>query len=144
MVARRDTREKSAIPSPRGLPATFRTPFETCRRRCWSGPSTSAPHNTHAVTTMEDLAAGLENNPGFFWVNWCGSERAKTPFMTLKASIRAIPLEERWRANRSMHQLRPAGRITRFSCEVLLDNGSSSEEVPDMGRDSLRPGHAQC
>ncbi len=54
--------------------------------------------NTHTVTTMEELASGLERDAGFYWVNWCGDDACENAFIGLKASIRAIPLEEDERA----------------------------------------------
>ena len=43
---------------------------------------------------MAELAAGLEESAGLYWVNWCGSDACEDAFVALKASVRAIPFDE--------------------------------------------------
>ena len=93
MVARRDTREKSPVPID-GLANELVVALETVQTALFERAMQFTETNTHEVATMEALADGLDKDAGFYWVNWCGSDECEDAFIELKASIRAIPLDE--------------------------------------------------
>ncbi|HZT96620.1 MAG TPA: proline--tRNA ligase [Chloroflexota bacterium] len=92
-VARRDTREKSAVPAD-GLAPHLVERLEAVQTNLFQRASDFTERNTHEVSSMDELAAELEQHPGFFWVNWCGADECEDAFAALKASIRAIPLDD--------------------------------------------------
>jgi len=93
-AARRDNREKSAIPLA-DVSAGVHELLDTVQTALWERALAFRAANTHEVSSMNELRAGLESDPGFYWVNWCGSDKCEDAFVELKASIRAIPLEEK-------------------------------------------------
>jgi len=96
-AARRDNREKSAI-ALADIAAGVHELLETVQVALWERAITFRGENTHDVSNLDELRAGLESGPGFYWVNWCGSDACEDAFVALKASIRAIPLDEGERA----------------------------------------------
>lgn len=92
-AVRRDTREKSAIALPELAPALHEL-LETVQTGLWNRALSFREEHSKNVSSMDDLAAELETHPGFFWVTWCGADACEDGFTALKASIRAIPLEE--------------------------------------------------
>jgi len=109
MAARRDTREKWPLPV-EGLAAQLSEALETVQTSLFERAQNFTETHTHQVSTMEDLAAGLEKDSGFYWVDWCGSDACEDAFATQKATIRAIPLneEERSPIGRCINCGRPA------------------------------------
>jgi prolyl-tRNA synthetase len=92
-AARRDTREKAAI-GLADIAAEVHELLEAVQQSLWERAIAFRAANTHDVATMEALGVSLQESAGFYWVNWCGSDKCEDAFIGLKASIRAIPLEE--------------------------------------------------
>lgn len=92
-AVRRDTREKMQVPIEQ-LVARICDLLELVQANLLKRARGFVSENTHSVGSMDELAAGLEQDPGLYWVNWCGGGGCEDAFAALKASIRAIPLDE--------------------------------------------------
>jgi prolyl-tRNA synthetase len=93
MSVRRDTREKLAI-ALANLSPDIHAALEAVQANLYERALKFREDNTHSSGTMAELAAGLQESPGFHWVNWCGSDECEDALMEHQASIRAIPLED--------------------------------------------------
>lgn len=93
MAVRRDNRAKDPIPLA-ALSAGVHERLNSLQADLYHRAVAFTKANTHTVSTIEELAEGLEKDAGFYWVNWCAGETCEDAFAALKASIRAIPLEE--------------------------------------------------
>jgi len=94
---RRDTREKSAIGLADLSPGVHQA-LGSVQTGLWDRALEFRESHAHEVTTMAELAAGLEAHGGLYWVNWCGSDGCEDAFTTLKASIRAVPIADEERS----------------------------------------------
>ncbi len=92
-AARRDTREKQAI-GLAGLAAELHSLLEDVQSTMAARAREFADTHTQSVSGFAELAAGLEASPGFYWINWCGDPVCEDRLMELKASIRALPMDE--------------------------------------------------
>jgi prolyl-tRNA synthetase len=90
---RRDSREKSPVPMA-DLSVALHETLESVQKSLFQRAIEFRDKNTHVVSNMNELAAGLEREAGFYWVGWCGADACEDAFAELKASIRAIPLED--------------------------------------------------
>jgi prolyl-tRNA synthetase len=93
VAVRRDTRDKKTVPMA-DLSPTVHDLLASVQDSLFKRAADFRQRNTHEVDTLAALAAGLESNPGFYWVSWCGSDACEDAFVEVKGSIRAIPLEE--------------------------------------------------
>lgn len=93
MVARRDNREKRPVKLSDLASAVHET-LEAVQDALYQRALRFREEHTHEAASMEALAAGLDRQAGFYWVSWCGSEACEDAFLELKASIRAIPLDD--------------------------------------------------
>ena len=92
VLARRDTREKAAVPMD-GLAgarrrAARRDPGGALRPRARS----SATSTRRRVTTYEEFKAAMEGRPGFVIAGWCGSRACEAEIKAeTQATLRNIP-----------------------------------------------------
>jgi prolyl-tRNA synthetase len=52
-------------------------------------------HHISSATSWDDLRARLDGEGGFIWVNWCDSKECEGRLAEEKATVRAIPLDDR-------------------------------------------------
>ncbi len=104
-TVRRDTREKSAIALDQ-VASTLPQILEDIQHGLFNRAVRARQENSFEAQSLEDLTRGRrpgdeqhapatnEVGPGFYWVNWCGEDSCEDAFVALKASIRAIPLNQ--------------------------------------------------
>jgi prolyl-tRNA synthetase len=92
VTVRRDTRRETTL-ALTGLEERVTDLLEQIQRDLFTRAKTFREENTHTVVSMDELARGLEEKRGFYWVNWCGGDACEDAFNALKATIRAIPLD---------------------------------------------------
>jgi prolyl-tRNA synthetase len=91
-VARRDTREKQAIPMD-GLVASIRALLEQIQRTLFDRALQFREEHTHRVSSYEEFKDVLEGRPGFVIAPWCGSAACEAQIKTdTQATIRNIPM----------------------------------------------------
>ncbi|HEV3310418.1 MAG TPA: proline--tRNA ligase [Chloroflexota bacterium] len=90
---RRDSREKTPVGLANLSPAIHET-LEQIQTALFARAIEFRAKSTHAAESMAQLIAGLDESAGFYWVNWCGSDACEDAFVTNKASIRAIPMDD--------------------------------------------------
>ncbi|MSQ23807.1 MAG: proline--tRNA ligase [Chloroflexi bacterium] len=92
-VVRRDTREKQAVPL--GELAT-RLPalLDDIQHALFERALAFRESRTHQISSIDELAAQIEQERGFFWAVWCGSAACETAVKTRTgATLRCLPLE---------------------------------------------------
>ena len=90
--ARRDTREKAAIPF---ADLTTRVPalLEEIQANLLARAKKFREENTREVATWEEFKAAMEGRPGFVIASWCGSAGCEAQIKAdTQATLRNIPL----------------------------------------------------
>ena len=91
-VARRDTREKQAIPMD-GLVASIRALLEQIQRTLFDRALQFREEHTYHVTNYEEFKDVMEGRPGFVIAPWCGSAACEAQIKTdTQATIRNMPM----------------------------------------------------
>ena len=93
VFARRDTREKTAVPvdtAAEQIPTTL----DAIQQGLFDKALAFREANTHDVATYDEFKERLETEGGFYRANWCGSTEEELRVQEeTKATIRCIPLE---------------------------------------------------
>jgi prolyl-tRNA synthetase len=93
MIARRDTREKSALPMD-GLAASIRALLEDIQRTLFERAVQFREERTQRVADYETFKNVLEGRPGFVIAPWCGAAGCETQIKNdTQATIRNMPLD---------------------------------------------------
>ena len=92
VAARRDTAEKQPLPMAE-LPVRIPQLLETVQAALFQRALEFRAHHTYTAATLADLAA-LDEQPGFYRMNWCGGRACEDRLGEYKATIRCIPLDE--------------------------------------------------
>jgi len=92
LVARRDTREKQAVPMD-GLVASIRALLEEIQRTLFDRAVQFRDENTQRVSDYEAFKSVMEGRPGFVIAPWCGSAVCEAQIKTdTQATIRNMPM----------------------------------------------------
>jgi prolyl-tRNA synthetase len=92
LVARRDTREKQAIPMD-GLVASIRALLEQIQVTLYDRAVKFREERTQRVSDYEAFKSVMEGRPGFVIAPWCGSATCEAQIKTdTQATIRNMPL----------------------------------------------------
>ena len=92
LVARRDTREKQAVPMD-GLVAAVRALLEQIQRTLFDRAVQFREERTQRVTDYEAFKNVMEGRPGFVIAPWCGSAACEAEIKTdTQATIRNMPM----------------------------------------------------
>jgi prolyl-tRNA synthetase len=92
LVARRDTREKQAVPMD-GLVASIRALLEEIQRTLFDRAVQFRTENTQRVSDYETFKSVMEGRPGFVIAPWCGSAACEAQIKTdTQATIRNMPM----------------------------------------------------
>ncbi|HEY3043441.1 MAG TPA: His/Gly/Thr/Pro-type tRNA ligase C-terminal domain-containing protein, partial [Vicinamibacterales bacterium] len=103
LVARRDTREKQAVPM-EGLVASIHGLLEHIQRTLFDRAVQFREERTQRVSDYEAFKTVMEGRPGFVIASWCGSAACEAQIKTdTQATIRNMP----------MTAVTPSGRCVR-------------------------------
>jgi prolyl-tRNA synthetase len=103
LVARRDTREKQAVPMD-GLVASIRALLEQIQRTLFDRAVQFREERTQRVSDYDAFKNVMEGRPGFIIAPWCGSPECEAQIKTdTQATIRNMP----------MTAVTPSGRCVR-------------------------------
>jgi prolyl-tRNA synthetase len=92
LVARRDTREKQAVPMD-GLVASIRALLEQIQRTLFERALQFREEHTQRVSNYEEFKNVMEGRPGFVIAPWCGSAVCEAQIKTdTQATIRNMPM----------------------------------------------------
>jgi len=89
VAVRCETGTKESV-SRSDLLARSATLLEEIQLQLYERALTFLQENTHEAGGMEALASGLEEQRGFYWVNWCEGEECERAFTREKATVRVI------------------------------------------------------
>ena len=90
--ARRDTREKAAIPMD-GLAGTVIEILADIQRNLLARARTFREEHTSEAATWAEFTAAMEGRPGFVIASWCGSAECEAQIKTeTQATLRNIPM----------------------------------------------------
>ncbi|HEY8745693.1 MAG TPA: His/Gly/Thr/Pro-type tRNA ligase C-terminal domain-containing protein, partial [Chloroflexota bacterium] len=92
VMARRDTAEKQPLPVAE-LPVRVSELLEQMQEALFQRALAFRESHTYTAARFSDLAL-LDEQPGFYRMNWCGSGDCEDRLGEYKATIRCIPLEE--------------------------------------------------
>ncbi|MCL4508963.1 MAG: proline--tRNA ligase [Chloroflexi bacterium] len=92
VAARRDTAEKAPL-SLETLKASIPALLEEIQIGLFQRALRFRDEHTFAATTLADLEK-LDEQSGFYLMNWCGGEECELRLADFKATIRCIPLDE--------------------------------------------------
>ena len=91
--ARRDTREKAAIPFADLADARAGAARGDSGRTCSPARGSSARSTRREATTWDEFTAAMEGRPGFVIAPWCGSAECEAAIKAeTQATLRNIPL----------------------------------------------------
>jgi len=91
MAARRDTREKGAIPFD-GLAARVEARLEEIQQALFTRALAFREEHTRRVSNYDEFKAAMEGRPGFVIAGWCGSEECEAQIKAeTQATLRNIP-----------------------------------------------------
>jgi prolyl-tRNA synthetase len=92
MVARRDTREKSAVPM-EGLAASIRELLDAIQQNLYDKAVAFRAEHTQRVTDYDAFKQAMEGRPGFVIAPWCGSAECEAQIKNdTQATIRNMPM----------------------------------------------------
>jgi prolyl-tRNA synthetase len=92
LLARRDTREKVAVPMPE-LVARVRDLLDEVQRQLFDRAVAFREAHTHRVSTYDEFKQALEGRPGFVIAAWCGTAECEAQIKAdTQATIRNMPL----------------------------------------------------
>jgi prolyl-tRNA synthetase len=91
VVARRDTREKMAVPVV-DLSDRVRSLLEAVQQNLFDEADAFVQAHTSTADDWEQLRERLVSPGGFVTVNWCDSRECESALASEKATVRAIPL----------------------------------------------------
>src|ERR1700674_5804501 len=92
LVARRDTREKQAVPMD-GLVRSIRELLEQIQRTLFDRAVQFREERTQRVSGYEEFKNVMEGRPGFVIASWCGSAVCEAQIKTdTQATIRNMPM----------------------------------------------------
>ena len=108
LVARRDTREKQAIPMD-GLVGSIRELLEHIQRTLFDRAVRFRDDRTERVSNYEEFKNAMQGRPGFVIAPWCGSAECEARIKTdTQATIRNIPI-----GSAPIGSATPSGRCVR-------------------------------
>ncbi|MEW5984478.1 MAG: proline--tRNA ligase [Acidobacteriota bacterium] len=91
--ARRDTREKQALPI-EGLAERVRALLETIQRSLYDRAVAHRADHTSRTTSWDEFAQIMAGRPGFVISPWCGEEACEAEIKSAtQATIRSLPME---------------------------------------------------
>jgi prolyl-tRNA synthetase len=91
--ARRDTREKAALPMA-DLTTTVKALLTAIQDNLLARARAFREEHTSDVATWEEFTAAMEGRPGFLIANWCGSAECEAAIKTeTQATLRNIPMD---------------------------------------------------
>src|SRR5690606_35613355 len=92
-AARRDTREKFALPFD-GIAAATAARLGEIQAALLARARAFRDENTHHAATWDEFKALMEGRPGFVIASWCGSDDCEAKIKTeTQATLRNIPLD---------------------------------------------------
>ena len=115
VTARRDTGEKETVPAG-DIVARVHALLDSVQSGLYEQARSFLEGHMSVAETWDELRAVLDGRAGFVWVNWCDSKECEVALAGLKATVRAIPLED--------DRAQPTGpcvccgRSARFRCIV--------------------------
>jgi prolyl-tRNA synthetase len=92
VLARRDTAEKHSLPVGE-LAVRLPDLLETIQADLFQRALAFRESHSYTASNLADLAR-LDERPGFYRLNWCGSRACEDRLAEYKATIRCIPLDE--------------------------------------------------
>jgi prolyl-tRNA synthetase len=93
MLARRDTREKSAAPMD-GIADTVVTMLETIQKSMFERALAYREEHTSATTSWDEFTQIMEGRPGFVVSPWCGDAVCEADIKAAtQATIRNLPVD---------------------------------------------------
>jgi prolyl-tRNA synthetase len=93
VAVRRDTGGKEAVPTS-ALAGRVRELLDEVQQGLYDQARVFLEEHMSSAETWDELRAILDAKGGFVWVNWCDSKDCEAALAGLKATVRAIPLEE--------------------------------------------------
>jgi prolyl-tRNA synthetase len=93
VAVRRDTRAKQTAPAA-GVVDQVVSLLAEVQRSMFERANRFLEEHTSDAGTWEELERRLIEPGGFVWVNWCDAPECERQLAGLKATVRAIPLEE--------------------------------------------------
>jgi prolyl-tRNA synthetase len=115
VAARRDTGKKETIRTG-DVPGRLAELLDAVQSGLYEQARAFLEEHISSAETWDELRAILDAKSGFVWVNWCDSKECEQALAGLKATVRAIPLDE--------DEAKPdgpcvcCGRSSRFRCIV--------------------------
>jgi prolyl-tRNA synthetase len=90
--ARRDTREKAALPMA-DLTTTVKNLLQAIQDNLLARARTFREEHTSEAATWEEFTTAMEGRPGFVIASWCGSAECEAQIKTeTQATLRNIPM----------------------------------------------------
>jgi prolyl-tRNA synthetase len=115
LIARRDTREKLAVPM-EGLAIRLNELLVEIQKNLLERALTFRDEHTHSVTTYDQFKLIMEGRPGFVIAPWCGSAECEAHIKTeTQATIRNMPLNGEPASGRCIRCDSPATAIAWFA-----------------------------
>jgi prolyl-tRNA synthetase len=93
VAVRRDVQGKETVPVA-GLVARVAELLDAVQTGLFQQASAFLEDHTFSADSWSRLEEILDSSGGFVWVNWCDSKECEQALAGLKATVRAIPLEE--------------------------------------------------
>lgn len=93
VTVRRDTREKFPVPVSELVPSVMAL-LDEVQRSLFEQAQRFQEEHTSTAHSWEEVQKLLVEPGGFVWVNWCDSSQCEQALAGLKATVRAIPLED--------------------------------------------------
>jgi prolyl-tRNA synthetase len=94
LIARRDTREKQALPMT-GLPAQLRELLNSVQRNLLDRAEQFRCDRTQRVSDYDAFKQAMEGRPGFVIAPWCGSAECEAQIKNeTQATIRNMPIDQ--------------------------------------------------
>jgi prolyl-tRNA synthetase len=93
VAVRRDVQGKETVPVA-GLSDRVRDLLDAVQTGLFQQARTFLDQHTFTADSWTTLEEILDSSGGFVWVNWCDSKECEQSLAGLKATVRAIPLDE--------------------------------------------------
>jgi prolyl-tRNA synthetase len=93
VAVRRDLAGKQPIPAAAVVDGV-RGLLEEVQRNLFAEAKQFLDEHTFEASSWAELEHILETSGGFVWVNWCDSPECERALAGIKATVRAIPLQE--------------------------------------------------
>jgi prolyl-tRNA synthetase len=108
MIARRDNREKAAVPM-EGLAARLKELLDDVQRSLLAKALAFRDEHTQRASSYEEFKAIMDGRPGFVIASWCGVADCEAQIKTeTQATIRNVPIDGDAPSGTCVHCDRPA------------------------------------